>query len=178
MDRVVRSGDWEATISGDLEAQILDAIGEAGRAVLSAVERETEAIYRNAEAAWPMKSGTSRRLLSRRTVIDSSGVIRGQVRAGASYSRFIQSWQIANRPGGDSPGTVEHLRALGVRDPARQREIAQRAAAELRKTGSKASKSGSAMWLLLRWPEKLAAVKLTDELRPVIEAALASRMEG
>ena len=177
MQRVIRSGEFEATVSGDLDAQIQAALGEAGRRVVAEVEREVEGIYRNAYAAWPMRTGRSRGSLSRRTVIDVSGVVRGEVRAGASYARFIQSWQIGNRPGGDSPGTEDHLRQLGVADPANQRRIALSAATELGKVGSRAARSGSAMWLLLRWPEAAAGRRLTDTLRPVIEAALAARLE-
>jgi hypothetical protein len=176
--RVVRSGDWTAQISGDFERQIDAALGEAGRRVVTEVDREIEGIYRDAYAAWPMKTGTSRRTLTRQTVIDIRGIVRGEVRAGASYARYIQSWQIGNRPGRDSPGTTEHLRALGVGDPVRQRDIAQGIAQAAGKAASKASKSGSAMWLLLRWPEMRAAKTLTASLRPVIEAALASRLEG
>lgn len=177
MQRLVRSGEVEAVIGGDLEAQILAALGEAGRRVVDEVELEVDQIYRRAYAAWPMRTGTSRASLSRRTVIDVSGVVRGEIRAGASYARYIQSWQIANRRGGESPGTQDHLRTLGVADPANQRRIALSNAEAVGKARSRAATSGSAMWLLLRWPEAAAGRRLTETLRPIIEQALASRLE-
>lgn len=184
MQRVIRSGEVEAVIGGDLERQILDAIGEAGRRVVTEVELEVDQIYRRAYAAWPMKSGTSRASLSRRTVIDVSGVVRGEIRAGASYARFIQSWQIGDRDQDYEADPekrerwIKKLKRRGVPDPARQRQIARQNADYVGKSNSRAAKSGSAMWLLLRWPEKLAAANLTEELRDVIEAALAARLEG
>lgn len=176
--RVLRSGEWEATISGSLERDIDAALGEVGRRVVAEVEAEVEQIYSDALAAWPLKTGRSRNALTRKTVIDVSGVVSGEVRAGASYSRFVQSWQIGSRSGTDSPGTAAHLAALGVGNPSQQRAIAQANARAAGKSGSKAARSGSAMWLLLRWPEMLAGKRLTLSLGPVIEAALRSRMEG
>jgi hypothetical protein len=166
MTITIQRGEWEATISGDLEAAIRSALGEAGRAVYDAIDTETRRIHDDAVAAWPVRTGASKGLLSYRVAIRSDGVIVGYVRCDASYARYIQSWQLRTRQP-RSPQDVERLRGLGI-DPARQLAVVRQA----RRAGSRAAQSGSAMWLLLRWPEADAGKRLNAELGPLVTRGL------
>lgn len=183
--------DWAAGLS------------EASRSIVEEVRRETEGIYRHAEEHWPVKrlrSRDSRGKLMMRVLIDVDGV-KGQVRNGASYARYIQSSQIATMA--PEPMTEREMRDLHARastpaqhaavsevidtDAAFRRQSEANAAAVqatlttyygIHRSGSKAARSGSAVWLLLRWPEKGAAARLTESLGPIIEADLQEAIDG
>ena len=169
MSVTVRHGEFEATISGDLAEQIRAALGDVGRRVHDEIHRETERIYQDAHAAWPVRTGASKASLTRRVVIQTDGQILGEVRCDAVYARYIQSWQL--RAEKRSPHDARRLSALGV-DPARQLAV-------VRQTGrarSRAAQSGSAMWLLLRWPELDAGKVLERSLGPIVSRAANARL--
>lgn len=191
---VVRDGEWEASVD-DAADQIRAALDDAGRVMLEAVERETEGIYRDARRLWPVGSRPgprSRDSLTWRVVFRRDEII-GEVRAGAKYARYIQSSQIATGPRVTEDEVAVTLHSAASRDRrthptegevrATYRERAARnlsARAHVRRLGksrTKAARSGSAMWLLLRWPEKAAADRLEAELGPLIEAELAQALE-
>ena len=170
MSITIRRGEFEATLSGDLEQQIRDALGETGRRVFDEIKAATERLYRDAYDGWPVKTGASRDSLRQQTVIRADGVVVGEVRAEAGYARYIQSWQL--RDNGVRYGAAERIAKLGV-NPARQLQVVRQAG----RRGSRAAQSGSAMWLLLRWPEKDAGERLEVELGPIVSRALQSRID-
>lgn len=174
----IRDGDWQIEVDHDLERQIRAGMDDATREVADAIEREIEQIYRDARDIWPVMTGRSRRSLGRRIVLGADGTIEGQVYAGAPYARYIQSWQIAVRTPPHNEGTIERLRERGVPDPVYQRQRAREMLQEIGKAGTQAARSGSAMWIALRWPERRAADALVEELGPLIEAALAAQLEA
>jgi hypothetical protein len=160
-------GDFFADIDDSGLSGLMAGLDDATREIVAQVERETRQIYDDARAAWPVSPGEgvhSRDGLAWRIDI-SREQISGRVEAPAAYARYIQSWQI--RPG-RWPSDPE------VRD---RRQAAARVNRSTGRGSSPAAQSGSAMWVLLRWPEARAGKDLTSRIGPLIEAALAARVE-
>lgn len=192
---VVRDGEWEAEVD-DLGPAIRRALDDAGRQMLDEVQEKTERIYADARRLWPVGRRDrrhSRDTLSRRVVLQGDEIV-GEVRAGASYARYIRSAQISTSPPPTREDYAQQVHAAAsIRDQPHptDAEVRRRyqtfygktlgARAHARRIGKlnrKASRSGSAMWLLLRWPERHAADELEVSLGPLIEAELSGRLEG
>lgn len=180
-----------------LEPAFQAALGEAGRQIVDEVEAETRSIYEHAREFWPVahrSSRDSRGKLGWQMSV-SQDEIKGTVRNASEYARFIQSDQaspdiptnlITNKEmwyefrRSTTKADFRAMRALVKRLPAENQERVQ-AAIKIRaymrgkgggKLGGKAARSGSAMWILLRWPEAAAGRRLTEALGPLLEQVI------
>lgn len=137
MTITIQDGEFEATLNVDEFRRSLQRAEMRGvRSITDDIRVRTERIYRIAHQAWPVgerRPGDSRPhsrdMLRREIVVNAAqGRIAGLVTSPASYTRFIQS--------GKAREAAYTLRPDGFRP------------------GSRAARSGSVIWTLLRWPEK------------------------
>lgn len=193
---VIRDGDWYAEVD-DIVEEIRAALDDVSRTCMERVEAETKRIYDDAYRLMPVKTGRSRDSLRwsvrlYRAGMGQGAMIQGTV-TGRTEIRYIQSVQISSamQPDLDALTLARHESAsyLGREHPddadlrtehrqrARRNLSARAHARRLGKSNRKAAKQGNAMWLLLRWPEKAAADRLTAELGPLLEADMARHLE-
>jgi len=172
-----------STVSHSVERILLDGLSEASAQIVREVEAETTSIYDHAVRYWPVRTGRSRASLGMQVEIDGEGV-HGRVRAARESARYIQSAQIAiglpderrQRMMHRSARNAEQHRMVATVRGAGPDLLAYYSGEAGVKTGSKAARSGSAMWLLLRWPEAAAGRRLTESLGPLIEAQMQSEV--
>jgi len=162
----LREGAWEMELTGDLERRLVAGLDSATLKIFRQMQEQHRFWLRHAKEGMPVKTGRTRDNVSGELRILSDGAIAAKIRT-PRWTRYIFSTQIATeRLHG---GYIARDEARGIGDPEGKRKRVQDVAEMMGKANRKASRRGSAMWLLVRWPEAYWSQKLLAQLGPLLQ---------